>query len=100
MKASCSIGGTGVQCHPPGSGEKTRRHEYSQHTPAPGQGMNNPDASPIRNMVIGGAVMDVDFTGRQVNVTAGLRQYTHQHLRKLDRLLPGNPKLHVILTAE
>ena len=44
--------------------------------------------------------MDVDFTGRQVNVTAGLRQYTHQRLRKLDRLLPGDPKLHVILTAE
>lgn len=44
--------------------------------------------------------MDVDFTGRQVNVTAGLRQYTHQRLRKLGRLLPGDPKLHVILTAE
>lgn len=44
--------------------------------------------------------MDVDFTGRQVNVTAGLRQFTHQRLRKLGRLLPGNPKLHVILTAE
>ena len=44
--------------------------------------------------------MDVDFTGRQVNVTPGLRRYTHQRLRKLDRLLPGHPKLHVILTAE
>jgi len=44
--------------------------------------------------------MDVDFTGRQVNVTPGLRQYTHEHLRKLERLLPGQPKLHVILTAE
>ena len=44
--------------------------------------------------------MDVDFTGRQVNVTDGLRQYTHQRLRKLDKLLPGNPKLHVILAAE
>jgi putative sigma-54 modulation protein len=62
--------------------------------------MNNPAASPIRKSVKGGAVMDVDFTGRQVTVSAGLRQYTHQRLRKLGRLLPGNPKLHVILTAE
>lgn len=44
--------------------------------------------------------MDVDFTGRQVNVTAGLRQYTHQRLRKLVKLLPGNPKLHIVLVAE
>lgn len=44
--------------------------------------------------------MDVDFTGRQVNVTAGLRQFTQQRLRKLGKLLPGNSKLHVILTAE
>ena len=44
--------------------------------------------------------MDVDFTGRQVNVTDGLRQFTEQRLRKLGKLLPGSPKLHVILTAE
>ena len=44
--------------------------------------------------------MDVDFTGRQMNVTDGLQQYTHEHLRKLTKLLPGHPKLHVILTAE
>lgn len=44
--------------------------------------------------------MDVDFTGRQVNVTAGLRLYTHERLRKLGKLLPGNPKLHVVLAAE
>jgi len=44
--------------------------------------------------------MDVDFTGRQVNVTPGLQQYTHEHLKKLRKLLPGQPKLHVILTAE
>jgi ribosome hibernation promoting factor len=62
--------------------------------------MTTPTASPIRKTVQGGADMDVDFTGRQVNVTPGLRRYTHQRLRKLDRLLPGRPKLHVILTAE
>ncbi len=44
--------------------------------------------------------MDVDFTGRQVIVTSGLREYTHERLRKLEKLLPGQPKLHVILTAE
>jgi len=44
--------------------------------------------------------MDVEFTGRQVNVTAGLREYTHQRLRKLDKILPGSSKLHVILAAE
>lgn len=44
--------------------------------------------------------MDVDFTGRQVNVTAGLRQYTHERLRKLGKLLPGSPKLHIVLAAE
>jgi putative sigma-54 modulation protein len=62
--------------------------------------MNNPAASPIRKTVQGGADMDVDFTGRHVNVTDELRQYTHQRLRKLGKLLPGNPKLHVILAAE
>jgi len=62
--------------------------------------MNTPAASPIQKTVQGGAVMDVDFTGRQVDVTPGLRQYTHGRLRKLERLLPGNPKLHVILGAE
>ena len=44
--------------------------------------------------------MDVDFTGRQVNVTSGLQEYPFQRLRKLEKLLPGQPKLHVVLTAE
>ena len=44
--------------------------------------------------------MDVDFTGRQVNITDALRQYTNKRLVKLRKLLPGNLKLHVILTAE
>jgi putative sigma-54 modulation protein len=62
--------------------------------------MNNPAASPIRKSAKGGAVMDVDFTGRQVNVTTGLREFTQQRLRKLRKLLPGSPKVHVILAAE
>ena len=44
--------------------------------------------------------MDVDFTGRQMEVTPDIQQYTHERLRKLKRLLPGRPKLHVILTRE
>ncbi len=44
--------------------------------------------------------MDVDFTGRQMDVTPDLQKYTHEHLRKLRRLLPGRFKLHVILTRE
>jgi ribosome hibernation promoting factor len=44
--------------------------------------------------------MEVDFTGRQMDVTPDLQQYTHKHLRKLKLLLPENPKLHVILTRE
>jgi ribosome hibernation promoting factor len=44
--------------------------------------------------------MDIDFTGRQMDVTSDLRLYTHEHLRKLKRLLPAHPKLHVILTRE
>lgn len=42
--------------------------------------------------------MDIDFTGRHMDVTPDLRLYTHEHLRKLHRLLPTHPKLHVILT--
>lgn len=44
--------------------------------------------------------MEVDFTGRQMEITPDLQQYTHEHLRKLRRLFPGSPKLHVILTRE
>lgn len=44
--------------------------------------------------------MDVDFTGRQLNITPSLQQYTHERLRKLKRVLPGHPKLHIIISAE
>ncbi|MCL5006370.1 MAG: ribosome-associated translation inhibitor RaiA [Acidobacteria bacterium] len=44
--------------------------------------------------------MEVDFTGRQMEITPDLQQYTRQHLRKLERLFPESPKLHVILTRE
>ena len=44
--------------------------------------------------------MRIDFTGRQMEVSAGLRQYTEERLRKLTRLLQDRFELHVILTAE
>jgi len=62
--------------------------------------MTSPIAAPVHKAIQGGAVMDVEFTGRQVDVTPGLREYTHERLRKLERLLPGRLKLHVILMAE
>jgi hypothetical protein len=37
----------------------------------------------------GGDVMDIDFTGRQMDVTPDLQLYTHQHLRKLRRAVPS-----------
>lgn len=44
--------------------------------------------------------MEVDFTGRRMEVTPKLQEYTHERLSKLKRLLPGRPKLHVILMRE
>lgn len=44
--------------------------------------------------------MRIDFTGRQLEIPADLRQYTEKHLRKLARLLGDRFHLHVILAAE
>jgi putative sigma-54 modulation protein len=44
--------------------------------------------------------MRIDFTGRQMDVSPDLRQYTEERLRKLTRLLRDRFELHVILTAE
>ncbi len=44
--------------------------------------------------------MYIDFTGRQVEVSADLQRYTQQRLRKLVRLLGDHFGVHVILTAE
>lgn len=44
--------------------------------------------------------MRIDFTGRQIEITPEVRQYTQRHLGKLTRLLGDRPALHVILTAE
>ena len=44
--------------------------------------------------------MHIDFTGRQMEITPDLRQYTEERLRKLTRLLRDRYQLHVILNAE
>ena len=44
--------------------------------------------------------MRIDFTGRQMEVTADLRQYTEERLQRFSRLFRDRWNLHVILTAE
>ncbi len=44
--------------------------------------------------------MQIDFTGRQMEITPDLRQYTEERLGKLTRLLHDRFSIHVILTAE
>ncbi|MFB3921666.1 MAG: ribosome hibernation-promoting factor, HPF/YfiA family [Terriglobia bacterium] len=44
--------------------------------------------------------MRIDFTGRQMEVSSDLRQYTEDRLRKLSRVLRDRFDIHVILTAE
>ncbi len=44
--------------------------------------------------------MRIDFTGRQIQITPEVRQYTRSHLGKLTRLMGDRLALHVILTAE
>ena len=44
--------------------------------------------------------MNIDFTGRQMEIGDDLRQYTQGRLRKFTRLLGDTYEMHVILTAE
>jgi putative sigma-54 modulation protein len=44
--------------------------------------------------------MQIEYTGRQIDVTPDLRQYTEERLIKVARLLRDRCSLHVILTAE
>lgn len=44
--------------------------------------------------------MQIDFTGRQIEVTPDLREYTQERVGKLRRLLRDRCDLKVILTAE
>ena len=44
--------------------------------------------------------MQISFTGRQMDIPPGLRQYTEKRLRSLTRFLRDGTDIHVILTAE
>jgi len=44
--------------------------------------------------------MRLDFTGRQMEITPDLREYTKKHLSKLTRVLRDRFDVHAILTAE
>jgi|SRR5437016_1252266 len=44
--------------------------------------------------------MRIDFTGRQMEVTSELRQYTEERLQPFARILRDGWHVHVILTAE
>lgn len=43
--------------------------------------------------------MHVEYTGRQMEITPTLRQYTEERLRKLNRVLRNRSSVHVILEA-
>ena len=43
--------------------------------------------------------MRIEYTGRQVEVTRALRQYTEKRLGKLNRVLRDSCSIHVILTT-
>jgi putative sigma-54 modulation protein len=44
--------------------------------------------------------MRLDFTGRQLEITTDLREYTQKHLSKVTRVLRDRFEVHAILTAE
>ena len=44
--------------------------------------------------------MNVDITGRHVDITPELRAFTEDRLRKLERLLDGPLEIHVVLGTE
>jgi putative sigma-54 modulation protein len=43
--------------------------------------------------------MDIEYTGRHIEVTPDLRQYTEERLQKLARVLRNSCHVHVILAA-
>ena len=44
--------------------------------------------------------MKIDFTGRHIEVTSALREFTEDKLGKLERLLDGPLDVHVVLAIE
>jgi putative sigma-54 modulation protein len=44
--------------------------------------------------------MNIEITGRQIEVTPALREFTADKLRKLEKLLDGPLEVHVVLAVE
>ena len=44
--------------------------------------------------------MQLDITGRHIEVTPALREFAEEKLRKLERLLDGPLEVHVVLGIE
>ena len=44
--------------------------------------------------------MNIEIVGRQIEITAALREFTAEKLRKLERLLEGPVEAHVVLAVE
>lgn len=44
--------------------------------------------------------MQIDYTGRQMEITPAIKEHTEEHLAKLKRILGEQIKAHVILTVE
>lgn len=44
--------------------------------------------------------MDIDFTGRNIEITPAIRRFTEEKMRKLARVLDGIVETHVILRVE
>ncbi len=44
--------------------------------------------------------MNIEITGRHIEVTAALREFTEEKLRKLEKLLDGPLEAHVVLAIE
>jgi putative sigma-54 modulation protein len=44
--------------------------------------------------------MQIDYTGRQMEITPAIKKHTEEHLSKLKRILGDQIKAHVILTVE
>ncbi len=44
--------------------------------------------------------MNIEITGRQIEITPALREFTSEKLRKLEKLLEGPLEAHVVLAVE
>jgi putative sigma-54 modulation protein len=47
-----------------------------------------------------GSVMKVEYTGRQIEVTPAIQEFTEEHLKKIRKVLGEMIEVHVILTVE